>query len=65
LRPWPSSALCAVEREIKDDRDKLSDPLTDAEVERTKRTRAGPVLATFADWREQKQRAALPKRFFF
>jgi transposase len=56
--------LYAVEREIKDDRDRLGDTFTDADVVRVRQTRAGPILATFADWLEGQHRSATPKSLF-
>jgi transposase len=56
--------LYAVEREIKDDRDKLGDTFTDADVVRMRQTRAGPILAMFADWLEAQHRSATPKSLF-
>ena len=40
--------LYAVEREIKDERDRLGDKFTDADVVRWQ-TRAGPILAQFSE----------------
>jgi transposase len=56
--------LYAVEREIKDERDKLGENFPDAEVVRWRKTRAGPILATFADWLEVQHRQATPKSLF-
>jgi transposase len=56
--------LYAVEREIKDERDRVGDPFTDAAVVRWRQTRAGPILATFADWLEEQRRHATPKSLF-
>jgi transposase len=56
--------LYAVEREIKDEREKLGDQFTDADVVRARRTRAGPILATFSDWLDEQRRQATPKSLF-
>jgi hypothetical protein len=56
--------LYAVEREIKDERDKLGDLFTDADVVPLRRTRAGPILATFSGWLETQRRSATPKSLF-
>ncbi len=56
--------LYAVEREIKDEREKLGDKFTDADMVRVRRTRAGPILAAFADWLEVQHRSATPKSLF-
>jgi transposase len=56
--------LYAVEREIKDESDKLGDTFTDADVVRRRQIRAGPILATFADWLEERRRHATPKSLF-
>jgi len=56
--------LYAVEREIQDERDKPGGTFTDADVVRVRRTRAGPILAAFADWLEQVHRSATPKSLF-
>ena len=50
--------LYAVEREIKDERERLGDRFTDADVVRLRRTRAGPILATV---RRLARRAASPR----
>lgn len=56
--------LYAVEREIKDERLKRGESFTAADVVRVRRTRAGPILAAFADWLDWQQRAATPKSLF-
>jgi transposase len=56
--------LYAIEREINDERDKLGDHFTDADVVRLRRTRAGPILAQFSDWLEVQRRHAPPKSLF-
>jgi len=56
--------LYAVEREIKDEREKWGENFTDAEVVRVRRTRAGPILTAFADWLDARHRSATPKSLF-
>jgi transposase len=56
--------LYAVEREIKDERERLGDQFADADAVRVRRTRAGPILATFADWLDEQRRHATPKSLF-
>src|SRR5207244_2467768 len=56
--------LYAVEREIKDERERLGDQFSPADVVRRRQTRAGPILATFADWLEEQRRHATPKSLF-
>jgi transposase len=56
--------LYAVEREIKDHRDKLGDTFTNADVVHLRRTGAGPILATFAQWLEAQHRSGTPKSLF-
>jgi energy-coupling factor transporter ATP-binding protein EcfA2 len=56
--------LYAVEREIQVEREKLGKTFTDADVVRLRRTRAGPILAAFADWLEVQHRSATPKSLF-
>jgi transposase len=56
--------LYAVEREIKDERDKLGEKFTNADAVGMRRTRAGPILATFADWLDEQRRNATPKSLF-
>ena len=56
--------LYAVEREIKVEREKLGETFTDADVVRVRRTRAGPILAAFADWLDAQHRSATPKSLF-
>jgi transposase len=57
-------ALYAVEHEISDERETLGDRFTDADVVRARRTRAGPILARFADWIETQRCRATPKSLF-
>jgi transposase len=56
--------LYAVEREIKDEREKLGDQFAEADVVRLRQTRAGPILAKFADWLDEQRRQATPKSLF-
>src|SRR4029450_5645321 len=56
--------LYAVEREIKENREKAGDTFTDADVVELRRPRAGPILATFADWLDEQHRQATPKSLF-
>ena len=56
--------LYAVEREIKDERERLGDQFSAAEVVRRRQTRAGPILATFSDWLDERRRHATPKSLF-
>jgi len=56
--------LYAVEREIKEHRAKPGNTFTHADVVRVRRTRAGPILAQFADWLELHHRSATPKSLF-
>jgi hypothetical protein len=56
--------LYAVERDIKDDREKVGETFTNADGVPVRRTRAGPILAQFADWLEVQQRTATPKSLF-
>jgi transposase len=56
--------LYAVEREIKDERERLGDRFTDADVVRRRQTRAGPILAIFSDWLDEQRRHATPKSLF-
>jgi transposase len=56
--------LYAVEREIQDEREKLGETFTDADVVRMRRTRAGPILASFAEWLDLHHRTATPKSLF-
>jgi transposase len=56
--------LYAVERAIREERDKLGEKFADAEVVRLRQTRAGPILAQFSDWLEVQRRQATPKSLF-
>jgi len=52
--------LYAVENELKGERARLGQGFTDDDAE----TRAGPILATFADWLEVQNRTTTPKSLF-
>lgn len=52
--------LYAVGREIKDERERPGEKSTDADVARVRRTRAGPILANFAEWHDLHSRSATP-----
>ena len=54
--------LYAVEREIKNEREKRGETFADAV--RVRRTRAGPILAAFANWLDAQHRSATPKSLF-
>ena len=56
--------LYAVERELKDERARLGVRFTNDDAVNWRRTRAGPILATFADWLEVQHRSATPKGLF-
>lgn len=56
--------LYAVERDIKDERDKPGSTFTDADAVRVRQTRAGPIMAQFSDWLEMHHRQATPKSLF-
>ncbi len=56
--------LYAVEHEIKEERDRFGERFTDADAVRLRQTRAGPTLATFADWLDEQRRHATPKSLF-
>ena len=56
--------LYAVEREIKDEREKHGEKFIDSDVMRLRQTRAGPILAQFSDWLEVHHRQATPKSLF-
>jgi transposase len=56
--------LYAVEREIKGERDRPGNTFSDADVVRVRQTRAGPILAAFADWLAVQHRSATPKSLF-
>jgi hypothetical protein len=56
--------LYAVEREIKDEREKLGDLFADADLVRLRQTRAGPILVKFSDWLKEQHRRAPPKSLF-
>lgn len=56
--------LYAVEREIKEQRDRLGATFTATDVVVLRRTRAGPILARFTDWLDAHHRRAIPKSLF-
>jgi transposase len=56
--------LYAVERKIKEEREKAGETSTDADVVRERQTRAGPILAQFSDWLESQHRLVTPKCLF-
>jgi transposase/uncharacterized coiled-coil protein SlyX len=56
--------LYAVEKELKDERARLGERFTSDDAVRWRRTRAGPILAKFADWLEEQVRSATPKSLF-
>ena len=56
--------LYAVERQIQDEREKLGERFSDADMVKWRQTRAGPVLAQFSDWLEGQHRHATPKSLF-
>jgi transposase len=56
--------LYAVERDIKVEREKFGETFTGTDVVRLRRTRAGPILAAFADWLDAQHRSATPKSLF-
>jgi hypothetical protein len=56
--------LYAVEKELKDERVRLGGIFTDDDAVRWRRTRAGPILARFANWLELQSRSATPKSQF-
>jgi transposase len=56
--------LYAVEREIKDEREKLGEGFADADGVRFRQTRAGPILTQFSGWLEEQHRHATPKSLF-
>ena len=56
--------LYAVEKELKDERAGLGERFTNDDAMNRRRTRAGPILATFADWLEVQHRSATPKSLF-
>src|SRR4051794_30867226 len=53
--------LYAVEREIRDERERLGDQFSPAEVVRLRQTRAGPIRVALSDWLEERRRHATPK----
>lgn len=56
--------LYAVERGINGEREKPGVTFSDVGVARLRQTRAGPILASFADWLEGRHRSATPKSLF-
>jgi transposase len=56
--------LYAVERELTDERVRFGGTFTDDDAVRWRRTRAGPILARFADWLELQSRSVTPKSPF-
>jgi hypothetical protein len=56
--------LYAVEKELKDERARLGERFTPDDAVRWRRTRAGPILAKFADWLGEQVRSATPKSLF-
>ena len=56
--------LYAVEKEIKDERERLGERFTNDEAVRLRQSRAGPILAKFSEWLEDQQRSATPKSLF-
>jgi transposase/uncharacterized coiled-coil protein SlyX len=56
--------LYAVETELNDERARLGERFTDDDAVRWRRTRAGPILARFADWLGEQSRSATPKSLF-
>jgi hypothetical protein len=56
--------LYAVERELRDVRGRLGERFADDDAVEWRKTRAGPVLARFADWLEVQNRTTTPKSLF-
>ena len=56
--------LYALERGIKDERVKLCEKFTEADLVKWRQARAGPILAQFSDWLEVQHRQATPKSLF-
>ncbi len=56
--------LYAVEKELKDERARLGERFTNDDAVKLATTRAGPILAAFADWLEVQHRSATPKSLF-
>jgi transposase len=56
--------LYAVERQIRDERDRPGSTFAASDVVRLRRKRAGPILAAFADWFDVHHRSATPKSLF-
>jgi hypothetical protein len=68
--PWAIEALAlirtlyAVETELNAERAWFGDGFTDGDAVTWRRTRAGPILARYADWSENQGRSATPKSLF-
>jgi transposase/uncharacterized coiled-coil protein SlyX len=56
--------LYAVEKELKDERIRLGEGFTSDDAVRWRKTRAGPILARFADWLGEQCRSTTPKSLF-
>ena len=64
-RLWPSSAPSTPSNaRSRTNARSSATQFTDADVVRLRRTRAGPILATFSDWLEEQHRQATPKSLF-
>jgi transposase len=57
-------SLYAVEKELKDERERLGERVTRDDAVRWRQARVGPILAQFADWLEEQRRSATPKSLF-
>ena len=56
--------LYAVEKELNDERARRGERFADGDAMRWRQTRAGPILAEFADWLGGQVRSATPKSLF-
>lgn len=56
--------LYAVEGHLREPKQKHGKLVTDADVVKTRQTRAGPILEEFSDWLETQHRSATPKSLF-
>jgi transposase len=56
--------LYAVESELKDERARLGERFSNDDAVRWRKTRAGPILAKFADWLGEQSRSTTPKSLF-
>jgi len=56
--------LYAVEKELKNERERLGEQFTSDDTPRWRQSRAGPILAKFSDWLEVQHRSATPKSLF-